>query len=165
MAAHKSTCLAAHAFAFSCPWALIRHKSACSKACRHWSLAWLLVTLTGLLDVLCSITPDSYPAKAGDYSTWVPPYSYASMAQMEERVGYVVNGTCLRNATLKELLVCPPGQESLPAEELATHCDRLNISCPQVRLLPPCFQSLQPTAPCILLAGYRLPSASLLQLV
>lgn len=87
------------------------------------------------------------------------------MAQMEERVGYVVNGTCLRNATLQELLVCPPGQESLPAEELATHCDRLNINCPQVSLLAPCSQSLQSTAPCLLLAVYLLPSACLLQLL
>lgn len=55
------------------------------------------------------------------------------MAQLEENVGYVVNGKCLRNATLQQLLVCPAGQESLPADELAAHCDVLNITCPVVR--------------------------------
>lgn len=130
---------------------------------RKLPLAWLPSTLIGLLVVFCSITSDSYPAKAGEYSTWVPPYSYAGMAQMEERVGYIVNGTCLRNATLQELLVCPPGQESLPADELATHCNKLGVTCPQVRLLPPYLESLLPSAPCILLSVYRLLSAWLLQ--
>ena len=54
------------------------------------------------------------------------------MAQLEENVGYVVDGKCLRNATLQQLLVCPAGQESLPADELADHCQRLNVSCPKV---------------------------------
>ncbi|DBA66841.1 TPA: hypothetical protein ACH3X2_001975 [Trebouxia sp. C0005] len=81
-------------------------------------------------EALFNITQDSYPAIAGDYSTWVPPYSYASMDQLEENVGYKVNGTCLRNATLQQLLVCPAGQESLPANELADHCQVLNITCP-----------------------------------
>ncbi len=84
-----------------------------------------------------SITQDSYPAIAGDYSTWVPPYSYASMDQLEETVGYKVNGTCLRNATLQQLLVCPAGQESLPANELADHCQVLNVTCPPVSATPP----------------------------
>ena len=79
-----------------------------------------------------SITQDSYPAIAGDYSTWVPPYSYAIMAKLEENVGYVVDGVCLRNTTLKQLLVCPEGQESLPAGQLADHCQRLGIPCPEV---------------------------------
>lgn len=91
----------------------------------------------------CSITQDSYPAIAGDYSTWVPPYSYASMDQLEENVGYKVNGTCLRNATLQQLLVCPAGQESLPANELADHCQVLNITCPAVSISPR-FRQMQP---------------------
>ena len=123
------------------------------------------LTLTDPLDVLCSITSDSYPAKAGDYSSWIPPYSYAGMAQMQERVGYIVNGTCLRNATLQELLVCPPGQESLPAEELAMHCKGLGITCPTVRLLPSCSQRLLPSAPCTLLAVCIVPVACLLLLL
>jgi len=84
-----------------------------------------------------SITQESYPAIAGDYSTWVPPYSYASMDQLEENVGYKVNGTCLRNATLQQLLLCPAGQESLPADELADHCQVLNVTCPAVSTTPP----------------------------
>ncbi|KAL0044703.1 hypothetical protein WJX82_006155 [Trebouxia sp. C0006] len=81
-------------------------------------------------EALFGITQESYPAIAGDYSTWVPPYSYASIDQLEENVGYKVNGTCLRNATLQQLLLCPAGQESLPADELADHCQVLNITCP-----------------------------------
>ena len=54
------------------------------------------------------------------------------MGQLEESVGYIVRGQCLRNATLQQLLVCPPGQESLPADELANHCQVLGIKCPQV---------------------------------
>ena len=82
----------------------------------------------------CRITKESYPAVAGDYSTWVPPYSYAGMAQLEENVGYIQNGACLRNATLAQLLVCPEGQESLSADDLASHCQKLGIACPQVLL-------------------------------
>lgn len=59
------------------------------------------------------------------------------MAQLEENVGYVMNGICLRNTTLKQLLVCPDGQESLPADELADQCQKLNIACPQVNTYPP----------------------------
>lgn len=80
----------------------------------------------------CSIADGSPPAKAGNYTTWVPPYSYTGIAQLEESVGYVVNGKCLRNATLTQLLVCPAGEESLPVDELAEHCERLSIPCPAV---------------------------------
>lgn len=90
-----------------------------------------------VVSLCCSITSVSDPAKAGGYSTWVPPYSYAGMAQLEESVGYIENGQCLRNATLKQLLVCPPGQESLPFDELASHCQVLGIKCPKVRPLLP----------------------------
>ncbi|KAL3158748.1 hypothetical protein ABBQ32_011476 [Trebouxia sp. C0010 RCD-2024] len=84
-------------------------------------------------EALYRITRDSDPAKAGGYSTWVPPYSYAPMAQLEESVGYIANGQCLRDATLQQLLVCPPGEESLPYDALADHCQVLGIQCPQVR--------------------------------
>lgn len=66
------------------------------------------------------------------------------MAQLEENVGYIQNGQCLRNATLQQLLVCPEGQESLPAEELAAHCALLGIKCPQVLCchpMMPCWAS------------------------
>ena len=59
------------------------------------------------------------------------------MDQLEENVGYKVNGTCLRNATLQQLLLCPAGQESLPADELADHCQVLNVTCPAVSTTPP----------------------------
>ena len=59
------------------------------------------------------------------------------MDQLEENVGYKVNGTCLRNATLHQLLLCPAGQESLPADELADHCQVLNVPCPAVSTTPP----------------------------
>ena len=85
---------------------------------------------------MCRISDTSPPAEAGNYTTWVPPYSYASMAQLEENVGYVVDGKCLRNATLSQLLVCPAGEESLPMDELADHCAKLNISCPAVSCVP-----------------------------
>ncbi len=65
------------------------------------------------------------------------------MDQLEENVGYKVNGTCLRNATLQQLLVCPAGQESLPANELADHCQVLNVTCPAVSTTPP-FRRMQP---------------------
>lgn len=59
------------------------------------------------------------------------------MDQLEENVGYKVNGTCLRNATLQQLLLCPAGQESLPADQLADHCQVLNVTCPAVSTTPP----------------------------
>ena len=109
------------------------HTGLCSDAAIRSCRPWRKLDKTEInVEHFCSITQDSYPAIAGDYSTWVPPYSYASIAQLEENVGYIVDGVCLRNTTLKQLLVCPEGQESLPANELANHCQKLNIDCPEV---------------------------------
>ena len=75
----------------------------------------------------------SGPAVVGDYSTWVPPYSYAIMSQLEEKVGFIQSGVCLRNATFQELLVCPEGQTSRSLNDLIERCHYLGAVCPPVR--------------------------------
>lgn len=54
------------------------------------------------------------------------------MAKLEDKVGYIENGQCLRNATFQELLVCPAGQVSSSLQELVDRCKELNATCPPV---------------------------------
>lgn len=96
------------------------------------STVYLALHLSIGMLLCCRLTNLSYAAVVADYSTWIPPYSYSIMAQLEEKVGYIENGKCLRNATFQELLVCPVGQESASVQQLLDNCAELGISCPPV---------------------------------
>ena len=82
----------------------------------------------------CRITKDDNFAQAGNYSTWMPLYSYASMRGLLMDHGLMQpNGTCDPAADLYDIIVCPPFTKKAPQSAMPAHCREQGVtSCPNV---------------------------------
>ena len=80
------------------------------------------------------IEEDNYAAKAGSYSTWVPPYSYVSMFQLLQDHNLMLpNGTCLPGVDLYQVIACPPQTAKVAESDMPANCAQNGSPpCPEV---------------------------------
>ena len=82
--------------------------------------------------VSCRINKSDPAAIAGKYSSWTTPYSYNTVREMQQAIGLLSNGSCLRSGQVEELIHCEAGQTKLPPHQLKDRCLELNLTCPEV---------------------------------
>ena len=80
----------------------------------------------------CRINKSDPAAIAGGYSSWTTPYSYIMVRKMQQDIGLLGNGSCLRTGQVEELIHCEAGQIKLPPHQLNDRCLELNLTCPDV---------------------------------
>ena len=102
----------------------------------------------------CRIDRSDPAAIAGNYSSWTTPYSYNPVREMQQDIGLLKNGSCLRSSQLEDLIHCAAGQIKLPHDQLKDRCIDLGLECPDVSChplethnLPPPFPTTPPPFP------------------
>ena len=82
----------------------------------------------------CRLDRSDLPAIAGGYAGWTTPYSYNSVRTLQQDIGLLKNGSCLRSDSIEDLITCAAGEIKLPLDQLRLQCARLGLPCPAVRL-------------------------------
>jgi len=80
----------------------------------------------------CRIDRSDYPAQAGGYAGWTTPYSYNTVRTLQQDIGLLKNGSCLRSNEIEDLITCAAGQIKLPLDQLRMQCAREGLHCPEV---------------------------------
>ena len=86
----------------------------------------------------CRINRSDYPAQAGGYAGWTTPYSYNTVRTLQQDIGLLRNGSCLRSNEIEDLITCAAGQIKLPLDQLRMQCAREGLHCPEVTQPPAC---------------------------
>ena len=86
----------------------------------------------------CRIDRSDYPAQAGGYAGWTTPYSYNTVRTLQQDIGLLKNGSCLRSNEIEDLITCAAGQIKLSLDQLRMQCAREGLHCPDVSNPPKC---------------------------
>ena len=73
-------------------------------------------------EALFQITKNSTAAIQGKYASWIPPLSYLSLNTMQEKLGWISEGKCMRSDNFYNAVVCPAGYVKKSEAEMDRSC-------------------------------------------